>query len=69
MINHAVKYVEGNIHTNALENYWSLLKRSINGSYVSVEPFQLFRYLDEQSFRYNNRKETDGASAFLMSFA
>jgi ISXO2-like transposase domain len=43
------------MHTNGLENFWSLLKRGINGTYVSVEPFHLFRYLDEQAFRYNNR--------------
>ena len=55
VIDHAVKYVEGKIHTNGLENFWSLLKRGISGTYVSVEPFHLFRYLDEQSFRYNNR--------------
>lgn len=60
VIDHAVKYVEGNIHTNGIENFWSLLKRGISGTYVSVEPFHLFRYLDEQSFRYNNRKLTDG---------
>ncbi len=47
------------IHTNGLENFWSLLKRGINGTYVSVEPFHLFRYLDEQSFRYNNRATPD----------
>jgi transposase-like protein len=52
---HPVKYVDGKIHTNGLENFWSLLKRGINGTYVSVEPFHLFRYLDEQTFRYNNR--------------
>jgi len=45
----------GAVHTNGLENFWSLLKRSIGGTYVSVEPFHLFRYLDEQAFRYNNR--------------
>jgi transposase-like protein len=60
VIDHAVKYVEGNVHTNGLENFWSLLKRGINGTYVSVEPFHLFRYLDEQAYRYNNRKLTDG---------
>ncbi len=50
-----------NSHLNGLENFWSLLKRGINGTYVSVEPFHLFRYLDEQSFRYNSRKlPTDG---------
>jgi len=51
--------VNGVVHTNTLENFWSLLKRSIHGTYVSVEPFHLFRYLDEQSFRYNERKATD----------
>lgn len=55
VIDHAIAYVDGKIHTNGLENYWSLLKRSLGGTYVSVEPFHLFRYLDEQSFRYNNR--------------
>lgn len=58
-IDHAVSYVEGQVHTNGLENYWSLLKRSIRGTYVSVEPFHLFRYLDEQAFRFNERKATD----------
>src|SRR5579872_6354601 len=55
VVDHAVEYVNGNVHTNGLENYWSLLKRSISGTYVSVEPFHLFRYLDEQAFRFNNR--------------
>lgn len=59
VINHAEKYVEGNVHTNGIENFWSLLKRGINGTYISVEPFHLFRYLDEQSFRFNNRKAND----------
>ena len=54
-IDHAVKYVDGRVHTNGLENFWSLLKRGIAGTYISVEPFHLFRYLDEQVFRYNNR--------------
>jgi len=48
--------VDGRVHTNGLENFWSLLKRGLSGTYVSVEPFHLFRYLDEQAFRYNNRK-------------
>jgi len=56
VIDHAEKYVDGRVHTNGLENFWSLLKRGINGTYVSVEAFHLFRYLDEQVFRYNNRK-------------
>jgi len=55
VIDHAVAYVHGQIHTNGMENYWSLLKRGIKGTYVSVEPFHLFRYLDEQSFRFNYR--------------
>ncbi len=59
VVDHAVQYVDGQAHTNGLENYWSLLKRTISGTYVSVEPFHLFRYLDEQSYRFNNRKMTD----------
>jgi transposase-like protein len=59
VINHAEKYVEGQIHTNGIENYWSLLKRTIKGTYVCIEPFHLHRYLDEQSFRFNNRKVKD----------
>jgi hypothetical protein len=48
------------VHVNGLENFWSLLKRGLNGTYVSVEPFHLQAYVDEQSFRYNNRNLTDG---------
>jgi transposase-like protein len=59
MIDHAEKYADGNVHTNGMENFWSLLKRAIKGTYVSVEPFHLFRYLDEQAFRFNNRKGSD----------
>ncbi len=59
-VNHAEKYVEGNVHTNGIENFWSLHKRGLKGNYVSVEPFHLFRYLDEQAFRYNERKTSDG---------
>ena len=59
IINHAVEYVNGNVHTNGMENFWSLLKRGLHGTYISVEPFHLFRYLDEQAFRFNNRKLTD----------
>jgi len=59
VIDHAEAYVDGTVHTNRLENFWSLLKRAIRGTYVSVEPFHLFRYLDEQSFRYNERHITD----------
>jgi transposase-like protein len=60
VIDHAVEYVNGNVHTNTMENFWSLLKRGLGGTYVSVEPFHLFRYLDEQAFRYNNRKDING---------
>jgi transposase-like protein len=60
VIDHAEKYVDGQIHTNGIENFWSLLKRSIKGTYVSVEPFHLFRYLDEQTFRFNGRRGNDG---------
>jgi len=55
VVDHAVAYVDGRVHTNTLENFWSLLKRGIHGTYVSVEPYHLHRYLDEQTFRYNNR--------------
>jgi transposase-like protein len=61
VINHAEAYVKGNVHTNGIENFWSLLKRSIGGTYVSVAPFHLFRYLDEQGFRFNNRKGSNAA--------
>ena len=52
-----------------LENFWSLLKRGLNGTYVSVEPFHLFRYLDEQSFRYNNRKDMDDYERFELALS
>lgn len=52
--------MDGNVHTNGIENFWSLLKRGVNGTYVSVEPFHLFRYVDKQAFRFNNRKAADG---------
>ncbi len=58
-VNHAESYVRGNVHTNGLENFWALLKRAIKGTYVSVEPFHLHRYLDEEAFRFNERKGTD----------
>jgi transposase-like protein len=64
VINHAVEYVNGRVHTNGMENFWSLVKRGLNGTYVSVEPFHLFRYLDEQAFRYNNRKDMTDADRF-----
>jgi hypothetical protein len=66
VINHAEAYVKGNVHTNGIENFWSLLKRGLKGTYVSVMPFHLFRYVDEQAFRFNNRKFND-AERFLMA--
>jgi transposase-like protein len=60
VIDHAETYVKGNVHTNGIENFWSLLKRGLKGTYISVEPFHLFRYLDEQAFRFNERKDNDG---------
>ena len=64
VINHAEAYAKGNVHTNGMENFWSLLKRGIKGTYVSVEPFHLFRDLDEQAFGFNTRKDND-AGRFL----
>lgn len=58
-IDHAETYVDGQIHTNGCENFWSLLKRGLKGTYISVEPFHLFRYVDEQAYRFNSRKMTD----------
>ncbi len=69
VIDHAEKYVDGKVHTNGVENFWSLLKRGLKGTYVSVEPYHLFRYLDEQSFRYNNRTLTDGQRFDIASRA
>ena len=60
VVDHAVEYVRENVHTNGLENYWSLLKRTIKGTYIRPEPFHLFRYLDEQSFRFNERADANG---------
>ncbi len=64
LVNHLKQYVDGNVHTNGMENFWSLLKRAIGGTYVSVEPFHLFRYVDEQVFRFNNRKPMDDGDRF-----
>ncbi len=68
MVNHLETYVNGNVHTQGIENFWSLLKRGLGGTYVSVEPFHLFRYVDEQCFRFNNRRVTD-AERFEMGMA
>jgi transposase-like protein len=69
VINHAYEYAKGYIHTNGLENFWSLLKRGLSGTYVSVAPFHLFRYLDEQAYRYNNRKDTTDEGRFLKALS
>jgi transposase-like protein len=66
VIDHAECYAKGNVHTNGMENFWSLLKRTIKGTYVSNEPFHLFRYLDEQAFRFNNRA-ADDLGRFLLA--
>jgi transposase-like protein len=63
-VNHAETYVNGQVHTNSLENFWSLMKRNLAGTYVAVEPFHLDRYLDEQVFRFNNRLNQNDASRF-----
>ena len=72
VIDHAVRYVDGRVHTNGMENFWSLLKRGLKGTYVSVEPFHLFRYLDEQVFRYNSprasRMMVRDSSILLLTF-
>ena len=67
VVNHAVKYVDGRVHTNGLENFWSLLKRGLNGTYVSVEPYHLHRYLDEQAYRYNNRENMNDFDRFRLA--
>ena len=73
IVNHMERYVDGRVHTNGLENFWSLLKRTLRGTYVAVEPFHLDRYVDEQVFRFNNRATKDNPLndedrfAFLMS--
>jgi transposase-like protein len=67
-VNHTEEYVRGHVHTNGIENFWSLLKRGLKGTYVSVEAVHLFRYVDEQAFRFNNRKFKD-FERFLMTCA
>ena len=67
VVNHLEQYVNGNVHTNGVENFWSLLKRTLGGTYVSVEPFHLFRYVDEQAFRFNNRGPMTDAHRFTYA--
>ena len=64
-VNHATQYVNGQVHTNGIENFWSLMKRNLRGTYVAVEPFHLDRYLDEQVFRFNNRIGMKDADRFV----
>jgi hypothetical protein len=64
VVEHAKAYVEGNVHTNGMENFWALLKRGLHGTYISVEPFHLFRYIDEQAFRFNNRGPMNDSQRF-----
>lgn len=59
IVDHVTEYVRGQVHTNGIENFWSLMKRTIKGTYVSVEPFHLGRYVDEQAFRFNERDADD----------
>jgi len=67
-VNHEEEYVRGNVYTNGVENFWALLQRTIGGTYVSVEPYHLSAYVDEQSFRFNQRKDDD-AGRFLKAMA
>jgi transposase-like protein len=69
VVDHAVEYVRGSVHTNGLENFWSLVKRALKGTYVSVEPYHLYRYLDEQAFRFNNRKGKNDAQRFELAMS
>src|SRR4051812_32918614 len=69
VIDHLECYAKGQIHTNGLENFWSLLKRSLKGTYVNVEPCHLFRYLDEQAFRFNERKDKHGDQGRFLKAA
>jgi transposase-like protein len=65
VINHLEGYVRGHVHTNGMENFWSLLKRGLTGTYISVEPFHLQAYVAEQVFRYNNRKDMNDGARFV----
>jgi len=69
VVNHAEAYVKGRVHTNGLENFWSLLKRTLRGTYVAVEPFHLERYVDEQVFRFNHRKNMSDADRFALAMS
>jgi transposase-like protein len=70
-VNHMQEYVRGQVHTQGIENFWSLLKRGLKGTYVAVEPFHLDRYVTEQVFRFNNRATKDNpltdADRFMLA--
>lgn len=72
-VTHVQDYVKGRVHTNGLENFWALTKRTLAGTYVAVEPFHLDRYLDEQMFRFNNRATKDNplddSDRFLLALS
>jgi hypothetical protein len=72
-VNHVEEYVRGQVHTNSMENFWSLMKRTLHGTYVAVEPFHLSRYVDEQVFRFNNRATKDNplddADRFMLAMS
>jgi len=72
-VNHLNEYVRGEVHTQGIENFWSLLKRGLKGTYVAVEPFHLDRYVTEQIFRYNNRATKDNpltdSDRFLLALS
>lgn len=65
-VDHAIQYAKGAVHTNGMENFWSLLKRGLKGTYISVKGWHLEKYIDEQAFRFNTRKDTD-ADRFLAA--
>jgi len=68
-VNHMEEYVRGQVHTQAIENFWSLLKRGLNGTYVAVEPYHMDRYLDEQMFRFNNRIGHNDSTRFMKALS
>jgi transposase-like protein len=68
-VNHMEEYVRGNVHTQGIENFWSLLKRGLQGTYVAVEPFHMDRYLDEQMFRFNNRIGHNDSTRFIKALS
>jgi hypothetical protein len=66
-VTHINEYVRGQVHTQGIENFWSLLKRGLKGTYVAVEPFHLDRYVSEQVFRFNNRRNKDDYDRFALA--